>query len=364
MAKKILIIEDEDNLRENLTEILSFRGYDIVTAVNGKEGVIKANKEKPDLILCDIMMPEMDGYEVVEYVRENKQLTNIPFIFLTAKTEKKDTRKGMALGADDYLTKPFSSEEIAEAIEARFQRAGKMKDEMNEKVSQYIKQINDTSQHEFNTPLNGILGLSELLLINFEEFNHTDIKRIIKEINTAGTRLHRTLDNILYFQYLENLKGKKSQFDKNKELKLKFNKSTIEEIISKVKEKYTKQCLVEITVEECYLHIRDEHLNKILCELLDNACKFSHEESEVIFRGFQDDNTYQIQITNTGREFKKEHIENIGPFSQFERSKYEQQGSGLGLYIAKTLTELYAGNMEIETVQDGKTIINIQFPLY
>lgn len=123
MKKKILLIEDNPEVRENTNEILDLAGYNVVTAPNGKAGVDLAQKEKPDLIICDIMMPELDGYGVLHILNKNPETAGIPFIFLTAKTEKTDIRKGMNLGADDYLTKPFDDTDLLNAIEARLRKA-------------------------------------------------------------------------------------------------------------------------------------------------------------------------------------------------------------------------------------------------
>src|SRR5689334_13559703 len=105
--KSILVIDDNQGIRENTAEILELAGYKVLTAENGKKGVEQAMKEKPDLIVCDIMMPELDGYGVLHLLRKNADTEQIPFIFLTAKTERTDFRKGMEMGADDYVTKPF-----------------------------------------------------------------------------------------------------------------------------------------------------------------------------------------------------------------------------------------------------------------
>jgi CRP-like cAMP-binding protein/CheY-like chemotaxis protein len=120
--KKILLIEDNPEVRENTGEILSLANYEVLVAENGKIGVDIAQRQKPDLIICDIMMPELDGYGVLHILSKNEQTAAIPFIFLTAKTEKTDIRKGMNLGADDYLTKPFDDTDLLNAIEARFRK--------------------------------------------------------------------------------------------------------------------------------------------------------------------------------------------------------------------------------------------------
>jgi len=121
--KKLLLIEDNNEVRENTSEILELAGYQVTTAPYGKVGVELAQKEIPDLIICDIMMPELDGYGVLHILNKKNETAAIPFIFLTAKTEKTDIRKGMNLGADDYLTKPFDDTDLLNAIEARLRKA-------------------------------------------------------------------------------------------------------------------------------------------------------------------------------------------------------------------------------------------------
>lgn len=124
--KKIVVVEDNHEVRENLVEILSLSGYDAYEAENGKVGVKVISEVKPDLILCDVMMPELDGFGVLKILNHNPELMHIPFMFLTAKAEKSDFRKGMGLGADDYITKPYDDVELLEAIEMRLKKAEKL----------------------------------------------------------------------------------------------------------------------------------------------------------------------------------------------------------------------------------------------
>jgi CRP/FNR family transcriptional regulator, cyclic AMP receptor protein len=120
--KTVLLIEDNTDIRENMSEILELSGYKVVSAADGKQGVAAAIESKPDIIVCDIMMPELDGYGVIHMLQKNKDTQNIPFIFLTAKAERAEIRKGMELGADDYITKPFNGTELLNAIESRLRK--------------------------------------------------------------------------------------------------------------------------------------------------------------------------------------------------------------------------------------------------
>ncbi|MCI0746178.1 MAG: response regulator transcription factor [Verrucomicrobia subdivision 3 bacterium] len=121
--KKILVIEDEPEMRRNITTLLRYHDYEPIAAENGRQGVEAAHRQKPDLILCDVMMPELDGYGVLQALQTDASLARIPFIFLTAKGEKDDLRSGMNLGADDYLTKPVANADLVRAIETRLRRS-------------------------------------------------------------------------------------------------------------------------------------------------------------------------------------------------------------------------------------------------
>lgn len=143
MSKKILLIEDNQDVRENTAEILTLAQYEVVTAVNGKDGVEKAQKEKPDLIICDIMMPVLDGHGALHLLSKNEETAGIPFIFLTAKAERGDFRKGMEMGADDYLTKPFDDVELLNAIESRLKKNDILKKEFTKNYAGLDDFINE-----------------------------------------------------------------------------------------------------------------------------------------------------------------------------------------------------------------------------
>ncbi|MGR6087317.1 MAG: response regulator [Arcticibacter sp.] len=149
--KTLLLIEDHPDMRENTTEILELAGYKVINAENGKAGIDAALKTIPDLIICDVMMPELDGYGVLHVLSKNPKTSGIPFIFLTAKSEKEDFRKGMSLGADDYITKPFSDSDLMDAIEIRLRK------------SEALKKDFDRSAEGLNEFFNNAESLDELI---------------------------------------------------------------------------------------------------------------------------------------------------------------------------------------------------------
>ncbi len=145
--KSVLVIDDNADIRDNTAEILDLAGYKTFTAENGKRGVEIAQREKPDIIVCDIMMPELDGYGVLHLLKKNAETENIPFVFLTAKTERNDFRKGMEMGADDYITKPFEEIELLNAIEVRLKKAAVLDNKYSSSqqgINQFIKDVKNS----------------------------------------------------------------------------------------------------------------------------------------------------------------------------------------------------------------------------
>ncbi|GAB4050020.1 response regulator [Spirosoma litoris] len=178
--KTILIIEDNTDIRENTAEILELAGYRTLTAENGKIGIEQALASHPDLIICDIMMPVLDGYGVLHIVNKNPELNGIPFIFLTAKSERVDFRKGMELGADDYLTKPFDDTELLNAVEGRLNRFSKLQAEQYDLKQEGLAQFLDDAHKT-----GGLQGLSA-----DRKTHHVTKKQFVYTEGDEPTRLY------------------------------------------------------------------------------------------------------------------------------------------------------------------------------
>ena len=190
--KKVLVIEDMQDVRENIQEILEISGYQVVAASDGAEGVDQALKETPDLIICDVMMPRIDGFNVLNILSKRPETSDIPFVFLTAKTEKEDFRKGMDLGADDYLTKPFTIEGLLKVVETRLSK------------SERLKTFNKTEEG-LSAFINEARGYEELKKLSDDKriksykkrdvlFEEGDIPRYLYFINRGQLKLYKTND--------------------------------------------------------------------------------------------------------------------------------------------------------------------------
>ncbi len=361
---RILVIEDEKNIRENIQELLEAKGYMVHTASNGKQGVLEAIDFMPNLIVCDVMMPKMDGYKVLEYIRKTSIVQNIPFIFLTARVDKNDIRQGMELGADDYITKPFTSKELVRAIQTRLKRQEKV-------IGQYakVKHELDTTvfaayYHEFNTPLHGIIGGLNLLLSARDSFSQQQIQELLFSILKSGLRLNHSLANLMMFEeikraevYTELLSMFVNGFSKSG-----WTQKVQSELMTMSREIYNRTADLDLQLENVAVNINTEYLQRLILELVDNALKFSKPGSPVKVIGKQVDELYVIEVIDYGRGFVLESLEDIAPFKQFNRKKYEQQGLGIGLYLVKRLTEFNQGELKIDSFVGEGTRVEIKLP--
>tara|TARA_R110002012_G_scaffold242788_1_gene417189 strand:+ start:19190 stop:20245 length:1056 start_codon:yes stop_codon:yes gene_type:complete len=219
MTTRILVIEDDAALRENTAELLELSGYDVLTAANGKLGVEKANLEQIDIIVCDIMMPELDGYGVLEALTKAEKTKYIPFIFLSAKTERKDVRLGMDLGADDYITKPFSEDELISAIESRLAKAAILKESRDNqdvvvsKDDDEIKTLNDLKNFFDNKGKSFHFQAGDVIYKEGQNSNYIFliIKGVVKcfKFDEQGkeltTALHKEDDLFGYTSFIQNI---------------------------------------------------------------------------------------------------------------------------------------------------------------
>ena len=191
--KKILLIEDNESLRDNTAEILELACYHVVVAENGKVGVEVALREVPDLIICDIMMPVLDGYGVLHMLQKNPSTKNTPFIFLTAKSEHTDFRKGMSSGADDYITKPFSGTELLDAVESRLKKIGTLMEELNERLpggKEVIKISNADALKDFLSGRNTNIYKKKQLI-----YSETNRPSSLFYVQKGKVKTYKTNDN-------------------------------------------------------------------------------------------------------------------------------------------------------------------------
>ncbi|MCU0525247.1 MAG: response regulator [Elainella sp. Prado103] len=365
---KILVIEDDPYICESIQDVLEIEGYQTLTASNGVIGVQLATSELPDLILCDVGMPEMDGYEVLNILRHHPVANTIPFIFLTARTTSADLRQGMNLGADDYVPKPCTAHELLNTITSRLAKQAIVKTKSEQQLTSLRNNISQSLPHELYTPLNGILGFSELLVRDYETIDRQEIHEIAEGIYLSAQRLHHLMQNFLLYAKLEMLRHQPEQLQELQSQTTFDPVSIIRFTAEKVAAHANRSAdltLVESSSQaaECLIKISSHYLQKVVEELVDNALKFSEPAAKITITTGIHPPYFYLSITDQGRGMTAEQIANLGAYMQFDRKYYEQQGSGLGLVITQRMTELYGGHFHIQSTIGEQTTVQLKFPL-
>ncbi len=363
--KKILVVDDAEFILESTSTLLRFEGYDIITASDGIEGVEAAFKHKPDLILCDISMPRLDGYGVLEKIRTSPETLTTSFIFLTAFTDKSNMRAGMEKGADDYLIKPFTREELLAAIEAQFKKTSFIEKQLQEKVDEVGRSITNSLPHEFRTVLNQIVGSAKYLNANPSNVDAEEIKELSDDIISSASRLLKITENYLIYSRIEVFLSSKEKRRQLRTFRTDEPSAMMVDIASLIAERYERLDDFDFygTVDNIMIEVSTESFHKIIDELLDNAFKFSESGTSVILNISSDEKFLEISIQDNGRGMSVEQMSNVGALVQFERNVYEQQGVGLGLSIAKKLVELHDGIFEIKSEVSKGTEVCVKLPI-
>jgi two-component system, sensor histidine kinase and response regulator len=372
--RKILVIDDTDFIREDIATTLQFEGYDTLTAEDGLAGVEKVRSEKPDLILCDVSMPRLDGFGALEQIRKMEDVSAVPFIFLTAKAEKADMRRGMELGANDYLTKPFTTDELIEAVNAQFRKLDQIQGMIAQKVTTQVNElganISYALPHEFRTPLTGIISSTDMIDMLANDFKNgkpidsAELESIAHDIRESAERLRHLTENFLVFTQLQNIASK------SQEVELLRQQVTEGGILGMVEDIFHLQASdlhrpddLSIDVEDSEVRLSGTNIYKIIQEIASNALKFSKAGSTVSVKGRVDGSRYTLTVSDKGCGIKPEDIRNLGsPFAQFDRFDNEQQGAGLGLAIVKKLLEIHGGTFTVQSVVNQETNVTVVVP--
>lgn len=351
IMKKILVIEDDSGIREGICQILETEGFMVESAPDGNSGVEKAISLQPDIILCDVVMPGMDGYEVISRLRENTLTDTIPFVFLTGKSEPDDIRRGMNLGADDYLYKPFSADELLSAIQLRLKKNEALRQRSEMRMNALRDSIGFSMPHELNTPLAAILGFAETIKSDHALLSHDDISEMAGYIIDSAARLRETIKKFLMFTHLQILAENDEEKQRLRGRTCPISKSTIESMVKSCSKKYIREKDLSVEADSAEIALQYDYLLMIITELTDNAFKFSRPGQKVLITGRKDEDIYHLTIRDSGIGMSAEQIASVGAFVQFNRSRQEQQGSGLGLASVHLCADIFAAGISISPAE-------------
>jgi two-component system sensor histidine kinase/response regulator len=369
----ILIVDDIPKNLQVLSSILNIEGYQISFASDGKQALSVVETTIPDLILLDIMMPEMDGYEVCKQLKENEKTKDIPVIFLTGKAESEDVVSGLKLGAVDYVTKPFNSAELLTRIrthlELKISRDLLMKYN-NELVAarDELKKLNASKDtffsiiaHDLRGPFSGFLGLSELLLDEYDDLDQAEISQIADSMHKAAKRLYSFLENLL--EWSRTQMGRVEFFP---------NRLDVSETITRIFSLFSvtadekKISTISNIPKDTFVFADNNMLNTILRNLISNALKFTRQGGEITVNTEKKDNGFLIvSVSDNGVGMNDEAKDKIFRLDTKHSTPgtANEQGSGLGLLLCKDLVEKHNGIIWVDSELGKGTTFYFTLPL-
>ena len=360
--KRILVIDDESWLREMVHMALEQKGFEVLEAENGAAGIEAARKALPDLILCDVNMEKVDGYHTLSSLRSEAATASVPFILMTGLADHAGMRHGMELGADDYLPKPFSIEALYAAVEARLKKAQTVREEAEKKLADLRDNISLMLPHELRTPLNGILAYGEILSSEAATLPPEEIAEMGQVIHESGRRLERLIENFLIYAQIELLGTDPQKVAALRKKTTVSPSGLIERHARAQAQQVNRERDLILELQDLAVPISEDYLARIVDEVVQNAFKFSEAGTPIALKLFDAPGAVVLVIQDRGRGFSTEHITRVGAYMQFDRKLHEQQGLGLGLSIAKRLTELHGGTLGIESQRDSNTTVTIKLP--
>jgi len=360
---KVLVIDDDMAIREVIAVTLKKSGYEVFKATNGAEGLELARKQLPGLIICDVRMVLVDGYEVLSAIRNNPSTASIPFILVTSLASVERMRQGMELGADDFLPKPFTPGQLLGAVKARLEKHRLLVQEAESKLELLRQHLSTALPHELRTPLNGILGYADILRKQSSDLEPREVSQMAERIYKNGKRLNRLVENFLIYAQIEILK-----MDYQKIEQLRKNRTADAQKIvdaAACQRAYEAERAGDLTLRlaDGNVAMSSEYFSKTFEELFDNAIRYSKKGSPLIVETEVNDGEFVFRITDHGRGMSPEQLHDIGAYMQFERKVYEQQGSGLGLTVARRLTEIHGGFLKLESEYGKGTTVTVTLPV-
>ena len=361
---RILVIEDDVEIQRSVADVLEYAGYSVIQAVNGISGLALAQNETPDLILCDIMLPGLDGYGVRLALNHEPRASAAPFIFMTARATRDDMRQGMLLGADDYLIKPFSSRELLDAVSMRLARHRQIAVSRSAELEELREYINLTLPHELRTPLTSILGNLDLLREGIDRMESASIRETLGSMEHASLRLHHLIERYVAYAQLRLAAANPDLIAALRELGSEVPLHLVLRHAAETQaDAEDRRRDLDLDIRPGSADIVEEHFERLATVLIENAFKFSEPGTPVTITGTAQPPLYVITVQDRGRGMTAEQIARIGANRQFDRRTYEQQGVGLGLALAGQIVTLYDGRLSLTSTPGEGTTAHVELPL-
>ncbi|MFO7321546.1 MAG: response regulator [Chloroflexota bacterium] len=361
----ILVIEDHELLRSQITQILELTHFEVIDAADGITGLELARQHRPDLVLCDIILPGVNGFDVLQNLRREPALDMTPFIFLSAKTDRASLRQAMALGADDYLTKPFTTGELLSAVRARLERRDAMKLAAEKDLEHARQQLIHMVTHELRTPMSTINMVVDLLARQLHTLEPAQLYELFDTLDSGSKRLSRLVDQIVLMAQLQaGSLSRRSIFERGIQ-------TPIGELVNGAVKLARRHAYrnADVTIDriveaaDAPVICNPQALKHALSELILNALHFSPEGRAVTISQWREQEIVYVSVTDHGPGIAPDQLQQaLAHFQQLNRDKQEQQGMGLGLALAYHLIDAHGGALALESEAGRGTTAKVALP--
>jgi len=360
----ILVVDDNPLIVNVLRSLLDSEHYQVYVSQDGTEALEVLGSKSIDVIICDVMMPRMDGYALHDQVRGKPELSHIPFVFLTALSDQGEITKGKEVGADDYLVKPFDPRELLAVVKGKVQRARNIKNSSEEKYDSFRKRIIHTLSHEFRTPLVAINTGTELLIEQKESIDRKKTQNLLEAIRRGGQRLERLVTDFMLLQQVEAGVAQRL-------FETRAAARNLSQVISEVLDahsEFIKQEGFKVTFSDrssnALVEIYEPHIKDILWRLIQNSIKFKESDFTIDIMLYRQSSEMVIEVRDRGVGIDPNKVkEAVDVFGQINRERLEQQGSGLGLAIASRYAAINQGRLEFDKRPGGGSVVSIILPI-
>lgn len=360
----ILLVDDDLALLEAVTDLLDVSNFHVLTATDGESALAMMDDYTPDLIISDITMPGMDGYQFFDAVRQNPAWITIPFIFLTARGQQTDIRTGYSLGADDYLVKPFEPDDLIIKVEARLKRVRAIRAATRQEVDNMKQQLITIFSHELRTPLTCIYGYANLLQEDHDSMDDRTVTQMLDEVADGAERLVRLVENLMLLVRMDSgVVGMEiSRYGVKVELSPLLKR--VVELFQPIAAMRNVDIDLQISGDPIVSGMKN-YLENVMKNLVDNGIKFcKHGRGHVQIKLETDGDQAILTVSDDGIGIAEADYERIFVrFEQINRHEMEQQGVGLGLTLAKNLVEFHGGSIELQSEVDRGSTFCVHLPL-
>ena len=362
-AAALLVVDDNPLVLNVLKSLFQAQEYQVYSCSNGLEALDLVKSKQLDVIICDVMMPKMDGYRFHEQVRKIPECVHIPFVFLTSLSESEQVRKGKETGADDYLIKPFNPDELLSVIKGKIRRSRSLRHLSDEQYDAYRRRVIHTLSHEFRTPLVAINTGTELLIEQGAKLEADKAQHLLEAVRRGGQRLEHLVSDFMLLQQIEaGLAKRLFQTRASEEPLGLFVATHLDEQRGMLeRERFTVSFADNSAGSKA--RIFRPQIADILTRFISNAVKFSAGQRELDLEVYTVQSFIHVEVRDRGIGLSPARVkEAIDVFGQLDRERLEQQGGGLGLAIANRYAAIHGGHLEFDHNEGGGSVVTLILP--